>query len=116
MGPDNFLRTPAPSLDRLRPFGGRTPHRFAGCGVHARERRIRLVAPIETVQIAVLMNRGVEMQSELLRRPELAMREVGPNLDQRAARAVARRDEDLVVEYDRTGRVHRLVGAAAPRE
>ena len=56
------------------------------------------------------------MQPELLRRPQLPVREVRPNLDQRASGAIARRDEHLVVEDDRAGGVDRLVRAAAPRK
>ena len=54
------------------------------------------------------------MQPKLLRRPQLPVSEVRPNLDQRASCSIARRDEHLVVEDDRAGGIDGLVRAAAP--
>src|SRR5206468_4146061 len=75
-----------------------------------------LVPAVEAIKIPVTIDRCVEVQPELLRRPHDAMREVGADLEQRASRPIARRNEHLVVEDDRTRCVDRLVAATTPRK
>src|SRR5439155_26200091 len=72
------------------------------------------VSSIKSVEIAIPVNRRVEMQSKLLRRPQLPVSEVRPNLDKCASCSIAGRDEHLIVEDDGTGCVDGLVRAAAP--
>src|SRR5205814_2313097 len=104
----------AAGLYRLRPFWLFAPHDFPACRLNARERRVGLVPSIKPVEIAIPVNRRVEMQSKLLCRPQLPASEIRPNLDKRASCSVAGRDEHLVVEDDGTRCIDGLVRAAAP--
>src|SRR5687767_11058723 len=98
----------------LIPFRRHPPHGLSTGNVDARERGIGLVAAVEAVQESAFVNRRVPMEAELLCGPDVAMREVWPDLEERAAGPITGGDEHLVVEDDRTRRVHGLIGTAAP--
>ena len=111
---DVLLAHLAADLQRVGPFGPLAPDHLATRRLHAGQRRVGLVPAVEPVQVTVPVDGRAEVQSEIPRRPHHAVREVGTYLHERAARPVAGRDEDLVVEHDGTGGVDRLVGAAPP--
>src|SRR5688572_3408634 len=94
----DLLAAFAAQLKRLSPFGHFTPHDFSVCRVHARERGIRLVSPIESIQTTIPINRRIEMQSKILRGPHYPMTEVGPNLEERTSGTITCRNKYSVVK------------------
>ena len=110
------LALAAPLLERLGPQRHLPPDHPPGRRVDAGERGVALIAAVETVEMAVVVDRGVEVQGELGGRPDDLVGEVGKDPEQGAAGTVAGGDEDLVVEHHRTGGVDGLIGPAAERK
>src|SRR5262245_8109988 len=63
-------------LKCLGPFRRFPPYDLSIRSIHTGKRRIGFVTTIETVKVAVLVNRGVEVQRELLSGPHHPMCEI----------------------------------------
>src|SRR5256885_2777655 len=55
------------------------PHHFSGLELQADQRRVRFVSSVEAVQIAVLVDRRIEMRGKIVRPPSDAVAAIRQN-------------------------------------